>query len=325
MHFRDPKVWYEAGYWWMVVGARDTEQQGQVLLYKGESLTDWLFDRVLAQAKPGEGYMWECPDFFKLGDYHYLMCSPQGVAPQGDRFANLFQSGILAGDWSPGENFTVRQAFKELDHGHDFYAPQSFLAADGRRIIFAWMDMWESTMPTKLEGWCGSFTLPRELFVQQGQLCQRPVRELQALRGEEIRVERLRVGDDYLVNPHANRAELHLKWDLLHNNVAQLGLKIGANLQLSYDLADQRLSLTRRHPQTGTEDIRRVEIDPRSAQEWQIFIDSSSIEIFINGGTAVLTSRFYPTNEDYQLRLFSCGAESELAELRYWPLRSAIE
>ncbi|MGQ7147792.1 hypothetical protein ACUOA8_55540, partial [Escherichia sp. SS-MK2] len=38
MHFRDPKVWREGGYWWMVIGARDTSDTGQVLLYRGTSL-----------------------------------------------------------------------------------------------------------------------------------------------------------------------------------------------------------------------------------------------------------------------------------------------
>lgn len=77
MHFRDPKVWREADTWWMVVGAKDPCNTGQILLYRGSSLREWTFDRVLAHADAGESYMWECPDFFSLGDQHYLMFSPQ--------------------------------------------------------------------------------------------------------------------------------------------------------------------------------------------------------------------------------------------------------
>lgn len=79
MHFRDPKVWREADTWWMVVGAKDPGNTGQILLYRGSSLREWTFDRVLAHADAGESYMWECPDFFSLGDQHYLMFSPQGM------------------------------------------------------------------------------------------------------------------------------------------------------------------------------------------------------------------------------------------------------
>ncbi|MCW7226053.1 hypothetical protein OHD50_21540 [Escherichia coli] len=45
-HFRDPKVWREADRW-MVVGAKDPATRGQILLYRGSSLREWTFDRVL--------------------------------------------------------------------------------------------------------------------------------------------------------------------------------------------------------------------------------------------------------------------------------------
>ncbi|MGX8895034.1 glycoside hydrolase family 32 protein, partial [Enterobacter cloacae] len=38
MHFRDPKVWFQEGKWWMVVGARDEKDQGQVLLFSNDTL-----------------------------------------------------------------------------------------------------------------------------------------------------------------------------------------------------------------------------------------------------------------------------------------------
>ncbi len=67
MHFRDPKVWQEDGCWWMVIGARDADDRGQVLLYRGASLREWRLERTLARAEPAMGYMWECPDFFAAG------------------------------------------------------------------------------------------------------------------------------------------------------------------------------------------------------------------------------------------------------------------
>jgi beta-fructofuranosidase len=44
-------------------------------------------------------------------------------------------------------------------------------------------------MPTKREGWTGCLTLPRELFERNGRLCQRPVREIQMLRGSHQPIE----------------------------------------------------------------------------------------------------------------------------------------
>ncbi|WP_435367539.1 glycoside hydrolase family 32 protein, partial [Klebsiella pneumoniae] len=57
MHFRDPKVWHEEGSWWMVIGARDASDNGQVLLYRGTSLRDWHLEHVLAHSAAGESYM----------------------------------------------------------------------------------------------------------------------------------------------------------------------------------------------------------------------------------------------------------------------------
>lgn len=72
---------------------------------------------------------------------------------EGYSYRNRFQSGVIPGMWSPGRLFAQSGHFTELDNGHDFYAPQSFLAKDGRRIVIGWMDMWESPMPSKREGW----------------------------------------------------------------------------------------------------------------------------------------------------------------------------
>ncbi|VFS68170.1 Sucrose-6-phosphate hydrolase [Kluyvera cryocrescens] len=41
----------------------------------------------------------------------------------------------MIGDWQPGQPFVPEGEFIEMDHGHDFYAPQSFLTPDGRRIV----------------------------------------------------------------------------------------------------------------------------------------------------------------------------------------------
>ncbi|WP_367272945.1 hypothetical protein [Candidatus Symbiopectobacterium sp.] len=65
------------------------------------------------------------------------------------------------GRWQPGHPFTLEQHFQELDAGHDFYAPQSFVTTDGRRLLFGWMDMWESERPTQADGWAGSHAAAR--------------------------------------------------------------------------------------------------------------------------------------------------------------------
>ncbi len=181
MHFRDPKVWREADTWWMVVGAKDPGNTGQILLYRGSSLREWTFDRVLAHADAGESYMWECPDFFSLGDQHYLMFSRRNEC-RGIQLSKSLSKWRNTRNVVAGTTFAQSGHFTELDNGHDFYAPQSFVAKDGRRIVIGWMDMWESPMPSKREGWAGCMTLARELSESNGKLLQRPVHEAESLR-----------------------------------------------------------------------------------------------------------------------------------------------
>jgi beta-fructofuranosidase len=107
----------------MIVGAREGDT-GQVRLYRSADLRQWQ-DGVLDEAESTMGYMWECPDFFTLNGKRVLMFS-QGMQAEGFSNRNLFQSGYLIGEWQPGQRFIRHGEFREMDHGHDFYAPQSF-------------------------------------------------------------------------------------------------------------------------------------------------------------------------------------------------------
>lgn len=309
MHFRDPKVWQQDGEWWMIIGARDIDDRGQVLLYRGTSLREWRLDRVLAQAEPEMGYMWECPDFFPLGEEHLLMFSPQGIQPDGWENRNLFQSGYIRGTWQPDHEFTPQHAFVEMDRGHDYYAPQSFVAADGRRIVMAWMDMWESPMPGKQEGWAGSLTLPRELSINsQGQLLQNPIAELASLRSEHYTVTPCWLDSDseqQSIMDKADTVELELSWDCAASNAQRYGVKLGRGMTLYVDSAERRLILSRHCADEALNSERSVAIDTQKELKLRLFIDRSSVEVFINQGEACMTSRLYPQPEERQLTLFA--------------------
>lgn len=321
MHFRDPKVWRENGFWWMVIGARDASDCGQVLLYKGNSLRDWTLDRVLAKADDLTGYMWECPDFFPLGDQHILMCSPQGIQAQGYDYQNLFQSGFLRGTWRPGQDFEVLEGFTELDHGHDFYAPQSFTAADGRRVVIAWMDMWESVMPSKAEGWAGCMTLPRELTVRDGKVCMVPVDEVRTLRREHHPLAPCELKNSVLrVVENAQTQEILTQWDLSASDAECFGVKLGDGVSVFVDTQAQRLSLRRDFPEHGISGNRSIALPLNNVLHLQIFIDSSSVEVFVNQGEATLSSRIYPQPGERALSLFAEKGQATILQGDTWRL-----
>lgn len=321
MHFRDPKVWRGDDNWWMVIGARDADDRGQVLLYRGSSLRDWQLDRVLAQADDQCGYMWECPDFFPLGEEHLLVCSPQGIAAQGYDYRNLFQSGYLRGQWQPGSDFTVSQQFTELDHGHDFYAPQSFIAADGRRIILAWMDMWESTMPSKAGGWAGCMTLPRELTLVHNQIRMSPVAEVDTLRRTHHAIPATQLHKtNKLLMAQADAVEVITHWDLTASTAESFGLQLGDGLTIAVDSQSRRLILQRHYPQHDIQGYRSVALPTADTLHLRVFIDSSSVEVFVNHGEATLSSRIWPQQGQRALSLFARNGQAELLSGDHWTL-----
>ena len=320
MHFRDPKVWHEDGSWWMVIGARDASDNGQVLLYRGTSLRDWHLEHVLAHSAAGKSYMWECPDFFRCGNFHWLMFSPQGMPPSGYRFRNLFQSGVLAGSWKPGSVLALKGGFEELDYGHDFYAPQSMLAEDGRRIIMAWMNMWDSPVPTRSEAWAGCLTLPREVFERDGRLCQRPVREVESLRKKCQPLSPVRLQGLQLLTENVQAAELLVTWHTVDSHAEHYGVRLGDGLRLYVDNQAGRLVLWRYYPEEGLDGYRSVELPDTEYLTLRIFLDRSSVEVFVNDGEATLSSRIYPQADSRQLSLYAAHGDAILTDGTLWML-----
>lgn len=166
--FRDPKIWFDNNKWFVILGSKNNKGLGRVLLYSSTDLKKWDYIGPIATAKSidTEGYVWECPDFFKINGQDILIMSPQGIKAKDLKYRNFYQTGYLIGKFDQVTNKFVHGEFHELDYGHDFYATQTMLAPDGRRLMFAWMDMWESEMPEQADGWAGALTFPRELHLK---------------------------------------------------------------------------------------------------------------------------------------------------------------
>ena len=176
-HVRDPKVWEENGRYHMVLGARTLQDKGCVLHYVSDDLENWSF--LEKYTADDMGYMWECPDEFVIDGHRFLSISPQGLVHSKYDNQNVYSSGYYR-----MENGVLTD-FTEWDKGFDFYAPQSFEAPDGRRILFGWEGIGDIpyTNPTTELGWQHCLTLPRELTVtDHGKIQQNPVRELDSLR-----------------------------------------------------------------------------------------------------------------------------------------------
>jgi len=288
-HVRDPKVWREDGGWKMVLGARSRDDQGRVLVYHSPDGIHWHRAAVVCGQQPF-GYMWECPDFFRLDGRSVLSVSPQGLPHEHLRFQNVYQSG-----WFPVEGTLERGrlgSFAEWDMGFDFYAPQTFEAPDGRRLMIGWMGLPDCPYenPTAALGWQHCLTVPRELFFDGGErLCQRPARELDALLGEE---RSLSAGQETAISlPFQAEAAPEGDFSLTLAGGLTLRWDSGAGL-CSLTFTDQTLG--------GGRTVRLANL--ARCRSLRLLADTSSLEFYLDGGAAVFSTRFYPGDRTVSLR-----------------------
>ena len=184
--FRDPKIWREADGYYAVVGNRPADGSGSILLYQSEDAFHWRLVGPVASNHGQYGMMWECPDFFRLDGKDVLLVSPQEMSPIGLEFHAGNGTVCMIGEANEQKHL-IRENVHAIDYGIDFYAPQTLEALDGRRIMIAWMQNWD-TVRSQRKGirLCGQMTLPRELSIRDGRLIQQPVRELANYYGERI-------------------------------------------------------------------------------------------------------------------------------------------
>ena len=194
VHFRDPKIWRDGDKYFVVAGNLSSDDSGEVLLFESDNVLDWRRVGTVASSQNRLGRMWECPDLFRLDGRDVLIVSPQEMRTEGMEFLYGNTTLCLIGELNEDGSLR-RETEQTIDYGLDFYAPQTVLTADGRRVMIAWMQYWNSVdiRPIKDLPFFGQMTLPRELSVKNGRLIQNPVRELENYRAERVAYENVPV------------------------------------------------------------------------------------------------------------------------------------
>jgi sucrose-6-phosphate hydrolase SacC (GH32 family) len=54
----------------------------------------------------------------------------------------------------------------------------------------------------------------------------------------------------------------------------------------------------------------------------QIFVDRSTVEVFVNNGEAVISDRIFPTGDDVGLEVFAGDESAKIESLTLHPLKS---
>lgn len=311
-HFRDPKVWKHNGLFYMVIGAQSEDEQGKAVLFRSDNLMDWIFLGPITGSREhgmeAFGYMWECPDVFDLDGKDVLMVSPQGLEEEGMKYANVYQSGYFTGSLDYERASFTHGDFTELDRGFEFYAPQTTVDERGRRIVIGWMgvpDQYEQSHPTADNHWIHCLTLPRELKRDKERILQQPLEELKEMRGPVMFYSSITIENDQKAIRGVQGKSIELSIDL-ETVGDQFSIELFQYAALSYK--DGVLTLSRPHLEDKSKtEFRRVTLE-HELKNIHMFIDHSTLEIFINNGEEVFTSRIYPQPEEEHILFTSLGS-----------------
>jgi beta-fructofuranosidase len=305
--FRDPCPWREDDGWYLGVGSGERGKGGCVLLYRSQDLRHWDYLHKLAEGKPNgkvaanpcdSGEMWECPDFFELNGHHCLFYSTEGKV--------VWSTGAYN---AHAHRFTPQRQ-GVLDHGA-YYAPKSFLAPDGRRVLWGWIQETRPQAEFAAAGWAGAMSLPRVLTVDaDGQLEIAPAGEVENLRGtmdhatltpsQPWRFNLATLRHEFSIPIAASTGVVTVR--LLRGETAlwQLDIDTAGSLIRSPDQNFPILSLPWPNPSL------------------RVFLDGSVIEAFI-GGREALTSRVYTIRPgETTLEVAMTGGNE--AALSHWPI-----
>lgn len=331
LHFRDPKVWRQGDVWYMVFGACSADMRGQVWLYTSTDMATWEFDRVIFEDPNPQVFMLECPDMFQLGDKWVIMYGPMSPRPEGYQFRNGHNAGYVVGSWEPGGVFQQETEYRPIDWGHQFYAPQTFVPPDGRRIVYGWMGSFTLPVATQeADGWCGQLTVPRELNLDaDNHLWSKPIDELARLRTETLDFGSFELGvnQDKVLVRDGDAVEIELEVDLAATTSERVGVSVhktsdGRSTFVCYDDLAHRVVIDRRNAGHGDRGYRSAPFPGGDWLKLRVLVDRGSVEVFVNDGVEALSSHSFPSAGPRAVELTSESGSIKVDSLKVHRLRS---
>lgn len=311
--FRDPKVmWFEEGQKWiMTLAVKD-----RISFYSSPDLKSWSFESDFGIDLGGHGGVWECPDLFKLpvsgeGEEKWvLLVSINPGGPAGGSATQYF-----VGEFD-GSSFLLDPAFAPdvtpvddeersvwIDYGPDNYAGVTWSDipdTDGRRLFIGWMSNWMYSQVVPTTVWRSAMTIPRELRLEKRagsyRLLSKPVAEMRYIMDEPEDMT-LGISDGVQIDD-----SLYVL-DIGGEDLGGLKLVVsnGEGEMVSIELKDDNLIFDR--TQSGIVDfhdgfaaVHKAPLEGLSPQRLQVFVDLSSVEVFVNDGAVVMTELTFPTS-----------------------------
>ncbi|MBX4268309.1 GH32 C-terminal domain-containing protein [Clostridium estertheticum] len=328
--FRDPKVFYhkESGKWMMVVAG------GPLRFFSSTDLKHWKPEGMQPEIQT------ECPDLFKLevGDSG----KNKWVLSEGGRYYRVGDFKEVDGVWKfvPDSDKRIVMNFAK-----DSYAAQTYSGTDengtpdGRRIMINWMNNWDycNNIAPITKTFNGQFTLQSELKLvntEEGiRLTQQPIKEYKQLRKGVKNFENVTISQDkpnILSDLSGSKYEIVAEFKP-DEKTTEFGfkLRIGAGQEtiVKYNTKTQEVTIDRSKSGKAPSNSKaflesyssKVNKTKDGKIQLNIFVDSSSVELYGNNGEVCGSTQIFPNRSSEGIEVYSLGGKTK-ATIKYYPL-----
>ncbi|MDX5478273.1 MAG: GH32 C-terminal domain-containing protein, partial [Cyclobacteriaceae bacterium] len=283
------------------------------------NLLDWTFESDFNPEWAAYGGVWECPDLFPLQtkdgqEKWVLFVSINPGGPQGGSATQYF-----IGDFD-GKSFTTSSTeVKWLDWGADNYAGVTWSNVpekDGRKLFIGWMSNWQYAQVVPTKTWRSAMTVPRQLDLVEvnGELgiASKPIAELEKLRNESIKIKNSQVKlQEELIELELDVDSENFRIEFLNDKDERLILE----KRDGFIVLDRGLSgLT--NFEASFANTQTAPLNGILTEKIHLYLDRSSIEIFINDGQLVMTSLIFPTEAYNRIELQGFSSNNRLHYLK---------
>ncbi|MCF0177440.1 MAG: GH32 C-terminal domain-containing protein [Bacteroidales bacterium] len=358
--FRDPKVfWYEPDKKWVMIVSADTQMRffKSTDLKNWEFMSAWG-DGYGVQPRQFEcPDMFQASVVGKPNEKKWVLivnvnpgCYFGGSATQ--YFVGDFDGTTFKCD-------TPKETVKWLDWGKDHYATVCFSNIDDRVIAVPWMSNWQYGAIVPTTQFRSANALPRELTLyKEGKeyyVASAPVKETELLRNATSEHQNMKVTAATEVKDElmaASDGAYEIAFTVACGGATQSGLRLkndkGENLNIYFDSKLKRVVMDRTESgitdfgeKSTTHEIENHErrksvsmnykndfalatwspITKKNSYDVRIFVDKSSIELFVDGGKVAMTNLIFPTTPYNAMEFYSNGGKSTVSDLKVYSLK----
>lgn len=301
--FRDPKIYKDGDYFYILVAARKLDGRGRVLSYKSKDILHWEFLADIFD-EDSRGKMIECPDYVK--NLNLLIYCEQNQPIDGLMHHNVHSTYYRYGKF---ENHKfVTEKIGTIDYGFDFYAPQ---VLPGENILIGWLDMWDRNHPSSKYGFAGSLTVPRKIYEKNGDLLQIPV-----IYGGFS--EKVLVNKTYTNHLSVGTLKLNVE-DLKELDIS---LRMGEGEVTRFYLDNDEFVFDRsksgeqiqgvEQDELSLKGLRKMPYKKEDKDEIYIVLDKYSVEIFVNGISMSNLVYSKDSSDKFEIKISAKSGELEI-------------